>query len=123
MNSNQLTLANSAQASVCSSQQLSGYNQQSNSLQSQLINQQISSSTLQNAQNCIGGIQQTAYPWNHQYSYSYPVYVDRPVKADISIDKVENGFLVTIKDKKYVAADVSAVTGIIAVYFVDKIVV
>jgi len=49
-------------------------------------------SSKQQAQNCIG-----------QIGYHYQVPEVRYVHSDCAVDQVENGFILTIKGKKYVA--------------------
>lgn len=65
----------------------------------QLGNQQCAS-TLQ-AQNCVASQQLGGYI-GYQQCYETR-YVDRYVHADVAIDKVENGFVVTIKGKRFIA--------------------
>ena len=103
MSMNQLQIA---QNSVHSQDQL-------NQLQAQGIQGSLNNNCIQ--QQSLGSL-----GYHYQQQYPNTVYVDRPVPADVLVDKVENGFVVVIKGKKYVAVDAAAIAGLIAVHFVDK---
>lgn len=67
------------------------------------------------AQNCFQG--STISALGYQQQFPHIIYQDRYMKADILIDKVENGFILVISGKKYIVGKISEISEIIEAAF------
>lgn len=53
--------------------------------------------------------------WQNQLQYvDRIVYIDKPCSADIAIDKVENGYIVTMHGKRFIAKNTGDIASVIA---------
>lgn len=62
------------------------------------------------AQSQLGSIQNCASQWGHTCTCTIKTV---HIHADVAVDKVENGFLITIKGKRFVASKSSEIPALI----------